>query len=304
MKKRKLLPKFGVTSLVLAAFVSSSFIFSASSIYAGDSVNCSTTPVSHNNQVEADEQDIELSELLADAQLLLRATSVTAPWNGETWVNEGTLGSAYNAVNDALDNGVQAGVPAEHDADYPTGAGFIVVGDNPNHLNEYGFRIANNSIFDIPNSGARTFTFDTTPLDHTDSQYKVAWKYTGIALPTFDPGWVLEHNDDIGGGPGSGGLLMVEYDGVAPIGQINQGNVGGRQTLTVRIDRDANLATVWRNGILLSSITGNDISTLGDATSTSDLLLAKGNVFHNVAVHNRGLSDAEILELHQELSAL
>lgn len=265
---------------------------------------CPPATSQQTNSSQSQPDSPALDPLLSEAQLLLRASAVTIPWDGINWVNEGQLGEDYNAIADLLDNGTQVGVTVNYEPDHVNGPGFEVPFTLSSNHNEYGFRIANNDNLDIPNDGAITMTFDITPIDHTNPNYKISWKYPGNQIASDTNGWVLEHIDDIGGGPGSGGIIGATFDGAGFFAQIAQPNLNGRQQITMRWDRDSDTVSLFRNGSIINSLVPNDISTLGDVTSNADVLLGKGNIFHNVVVHDRGLTNSEILNLHQQLSAM
>lgn len=235
--------------------------------------------------------------VIATAPLRLRAGSVDPDTYqaGDPWPNLGTLGSSLDATVDTGPNGVD---PVLLDAEDPDGPGFQV-GAGSSGPEVVGFNIADNAVIDIPNSGGFTITFDITPLDHTDPSYKIAWKYPAASLPLSGEGWVLEHVDDTGGGPGSGGLIAAAHDGTNYAAIIEPTNIAGRQQITIRWDRDTDMLTLFRNGAVLDTY---DISTFGDATTTEPLHLGQDVIYHAVLAHSSALTDAQVESLHDTLA--
>ena len=268
-----------------------------------------------------------MRSLFSTAKILLRAQKI--PWDyqpGDEWENEGTLGTAYNAIpayvdeNNPLMDGV-LGVTDAHfferpypglliDDQYTVGSTSITSGTTPSIA---GLIIPHHSSLDFPASGALTFMFDITPVNSNDPSYKIAWKYPGTSLPlstiasygTDAGGWVLECIDDTGAGAdGTTSTLFAGFTGTASAypagweGVVGDENPQARQTIAVRVNRADNSITLFRDGQIIGTDT---ITESGSFTTDAPICIGQDNFYHNIVFWDSALTDAQILEAHNEL---
>lgn len=268
-----------------------------------------------------------MRSLFDTATILLRGPKI--PWDyqiGDEWVNEGTLGTAYNAVpafmdaNDPLMDGV-LGVTDAHfferpypglliDDQYVVGDTYAPGGTTPSIA---GLIIPHHASLDFPSAGALTFMFDITPVNSEDPSYKIVWKYPSTSLPLSTianygsnaGGWVLECIDDTGGGAdGITSTLFAGFTGTADPypagweGVVADENPQARQTIAVRVDRSDDSITLFRNGEILGTDT---ITDPGDFTTNAPICIGQDNYYHNIVFWDTALTDDEILAAHIEL---
>lgn len=285
--------------------------------------SASTRSQFHHNLTELP----SMRSLFDTATILLRAQKI--PWDyqiGDEWVNEGTLGTAYNAIpayvdpDDPMMDGV-LGITDAHfferpypglliDDHYVVGGTYAPGGTTPSIA---GLIIPHHASLDFPAAGALTFMFDITPVNSDDPSYKIAWKYPGTSLPlstiasygTDAGGWVLECIDDTGSGAdGITSTLFAGFTGTGDPypagweGAIGDENTVGRQTIAVRVDRGDNSITLFRNGVILGTDT---ITDPGNFTTNAPICIGQDNYYHNIVFWDSALTDDEILAAHNEL---
>lgn len=226
----------------------------------------------------------DLDPLLVEAVLLLRASNYVSG----NWANEGTAGAALDGVvvtDDPSAPTVVTGPPrAVHTAQ-----------TDPDITNdENGFDVADSQI-----SGDRTIAVLTTPDQVGVTSKKFLWKYddTGGADLSNNDGWVIENVDNIGGGPGSGGLLVACNDGDAqPAGGVFE-MIAGRQLLVARYGFAEGELVVDRNGAKVpnkfTAQTTSDISACTDAVAATTMKVGPGQEIEAVVIWDRVLTDPE-----------
>lgn len=233
--------------------------------------------------------------LLSEASLYLKASSLNTNWvEADSWFNEGSAGAVLNPIFGDSGSLTTIKSGAFYSPTAPgSGAGIFDPFVNPDptiYNSNYGFYIPNSSYFEIPDTGGITITFDITPenVNHTS---KVAFSYPMSDLPTSKSGWVVENVLGIGVGP----MITAGNDGSQYGAALYQRMVPERHRITVRIDRDSNKWTFFRDGVKLSQ---TDISSLGSLIGGAPLYFGVGYTYHNTVIQNRALSDSEIAKLN------
>ncbi len=259
-----------------------------------------TSNASSNSDSDSDDGDPEDISPLADAALLLRASHVSLDWtSSDPWENEGALGSAANAeVRDSVNVPYSHVITPEYLPLFANGPGFKV--EKPEYAPAYhGFVIPDNDALDIPNTGALTLIFDVSLIDPDDPTNKLAQKYPNVDLGSSEEGWILE-NINLGEYEGSISLVNASNDGSGFAGIFSQRRTTtDRFTVAIRWDRDADTLRMFVNGVE-DYVQGNPtLTTLDDVNTAADLVLCGGNVFHNVAIFNRAVSDSDIAKIDQ-----
>ncbi len=264
-------------------------------------VNIDKTLITSSNS-DSDSDDGETEEIspLADAALLLRASNVPLDWTAsDVWENEGTLGAVANAeVRDSINVPNSHVVTPEYLPLFANGPGFKV--DKPDYSPQYhGFEIPDNDALDIPNAGALTLIFDVSLIDPDDPTNKLAQKYPNIDLGSSEEGWILE-NINLGEYEGSISLVNATKDENGFVGIFTERRTTtDRFTVAIRWDRDTDTLRMFINGVEDYVQANPTLTTLGDINTEADLVLCGGNVFHNVAIFDRALSDSEIADIDQ-----
>lgn len=241
------------------------------------------------------------ADLLAEARMLLRASSVPAGWvPADGWANEGTAGSALDALCDG--GSLSHSVPQTWVEPTLVGsgedAGFAVVGSSAENDNdEYGFY--------VPDPGS-------TP----DMAGSFTW-CADIALGQVGPNQQVRPLRKTFSGVATAGILMedisvVTSGGVAVVADGGGTTVGddygavsfdppeGRHRWTMTVDRSADELRFYIDGEQQGS--EFDISNVGDASNAVELILAAGSTFHNVALFDRALDPEEVDLLSRALS--
>lgn len=246
------------------------------------------------------DEDTDDSSPLSDAVLLLRASHVSPDWlPSDVWENEGTLGSVADAeVRDSVNVPFSHVVIPEYLPSFANGPGFKI--EKPEYAPQYhGFVIPDNDALDIPNTGALTLIFDVSLIDPDDPTNKLAQKYPNVDLGSSEEGWILE-NINLGEYEGSISLVNASNDGSGFAGIFaERRTTTDRFTVAIRWDRDADTLRMFINGVE-DYVQGNPtLTTLDDVNTAADLVLCGGNVFHNVAIFDRAVSDSDIAKIDQ-----
>ena len=242
--------------------------------------------------------------LLAESSLLLRSSTLSNSWvDGDIWENEGTAGSALNAISTATSSNPHE---SKASAVYVPNSGNQSAGIKtpfplvPPIKNTYGFYIPrplNSHFYDIPDTtGGLTVTLDLTPED-INNQSRMAWTYAASSLPDSPGGWIMENVPEaLPATP----LVTATKDVVGNYGAgLSNSMVAGRQRITFRADRDAGTWTLFRNGVEIT--TSNNLASVGSVLSLGEMLFGPGWTVHNVAIQNRALSNAEVAQLSSAL---
>lgn len=259
-----------------------------------------TNSLSSNSDSESNNIDTEYISPLADAVLLLRASNVPLDWTAsDPWENEGTLGAVANAeVRDSVNVPYSHVVTPEYLPLFANGPGFKV--EKPEYAPAYhGFVIPDNDSLDIPNTGALTLIFDVSLINPDDPTNKLAQKYPNVDLGSSQEGWILE-NINLPDYEGSTSLVNASNDGSGFAGIFSQRRTTtDRFTVAIRWDRDADTLRMFINGVE-DFVQGNPtLATLDDVNTEADLVLCGGNIFHNVAIFDRAVSDSDIAKIDQ-----
>lgn len=259
-----------------------------------------TSNASNNSDSDSDDSDSDNISPLADAVLLLRASNVPLDWTStDPWENEGTLGAVANAeVRDSVSVPYSHVVTPEYLPLFANGPGFKV--EKPEYSPQYhGFVIPDNDALDIPNAGALTLIFDVSLINPDDPTNKLAQKYPNVDLGSSEEGWILE-NINLGEYEGSISLVNASNDGSGFAGIFTERRTTtDRFTVAIRWDRDADTLRMFINGVE-DYVQGNPtLTTLDDVNTAADLVLCGGNVFHNVAIFDRAVSDSDIAKIDQ-----
>jgi len=241
------------------------------------------------------------NSLLAESSLLLRSSTLSNSWvDGDGWVNEGTGGSALNAISTATSSNPHeskaSSVYVPNSGNQSAGIKTAFPLSAP-YKSRYGFYIPNSSAFDIPDTtGGLTVTLDLTPEDITN-QSRMAWTYAASSLPGSPGGWVMENIPEaVPATP----LVTATRDSDNNYGAgLSSSMIAGRQRITFRADRDAGTWTMFRNGVEIN--TSNNLASVGSVLSEGELMFGPGWTVHNVAVQNRALSNAEVAQLSSAL---
>lgn len=233
-----------------------------------------------------------LDPLLAEAVLLLRASSLTSDWEpGDGWPNEGTLGDTHDAIQD--------GGPDQVSAAWVEGG--VEMGDETNNgysTGEYGLAFPVSG-FDF--SGDFTVALDFTPdvvpqnaLLYIDMQDNILGQAGGV-------GWSLGDITEFTGGntalidDNEGATFPTDWNGII------WPTSSGRQLWVMRVDRTEGMQ-LFKDGTNPGTPAGGgsagdpaDLTGIGDVTpATGPGRLGPAQIVHNVAIWERALTDTEI----------
>ncbi len=273
-------------------------------VYSGQTIGITRTSKTSNtmSNPDSDSDDVDDPDIspLDDAVLLLRASNAPLDWTAsDPWKNEGTLGSAADAeVRDSNSVPYSHVVTPEYLPLFANGPGFKV--EKPEYAPSYhGFVIPDDDALDIPNTGALTIIFDVSLIDPDDPTNKLAQKYPNVDLGSSEEGWILE-NINLGEYEGSISLVNATKDENGFVGIFtDRRTTTDRFTVAIRWDRDADMLRMFIDGVE-DYVQGNSsLATLGDVNTVADLVLCGGNIFHNVAIFDRAVSDSDIAKIDQ-----
>lgn len=258
--------------------------------------------------------DVELDPLLAEAVLWYDGTDLPVGWEPSDGLpNKGTGGPGLDGAL-LTTNPKPAGGGAAVTAESITvveGGVEVEFSDGDTTERVAGcFAVPDNAVIQIDGDDSGMWTLDFTVGDLVDGGADTTQKffdfYEGASIPKVanpDPlvcrGGVMEWVDNVGGGPGSGGLLAAVNDNTLPYGYailtFPRYDIGERVRWSVKIDRVGGFMSMWMDGVEIGTPVGvTDTSGQGGSGALGSLagvctpFVGNHMIFHHLLFHPDG----------------